>query len=88
MMSDIEVVIGEGSVTIRRSGRSAPIVAQILGLDRNPEGELTRLWLDRLVHRPGEVWTGAWSVRGAVSSIVERVGIGAVGAIERTPELP
>ena len=87
-MSDIEVVIGDGSVTIRRSGRSAPIVARVLGLDRNPEGEVTRLWLDRLVHRPGETWSGAWSVRGAVSSIVERVGIGAVGAFGHPPESP
>ncbi|WP_295454944.1 hypothetical protein [uncultured Thiodictyon sp.] len=87
-MSDIEVVIGEGSVTIRRSGRSAPIVAQVLGLDRNPDGEVTRLWLDRLVHRPGEAWTGAWSVRGAVSSIIERVGIGAVGSFRHPPESP
>ena len=58
MMSDIEIVIGDGSVTIRRSGRSAPIVAQVLGLDRDPDGEVTRIWLDRLVHRPGEEWTG------------------------------
>ncbi|WP_295413172.1 hypothetical protein [uncultured Thiodictyon sp.] len=88
MMSDIEIVIGDGSVTIRRSGRSAPIVAQVLGLDRNPEGEVIRLWLDRLVHRPGEDWTGDWSVRGAVSSIVERVGIGAGDAFRRPPESP
>jgi hypothetical protein len=88
MMSDIEVVIGDGSVTIRRSGHSAPIVAQVLGLDRNPDGEVTRIWLDRLVHRPGEAWTGAWSVHGAVSSIVERVGIGAVGACKRPPDAP
>ncbi|WP_295587283.1 hypothetical protein [uncultured Lamprocystis sp.] len=88
MMSDIEVVIGEGSVTIRRSGRSAPIVAQVLALDRNPDGEVIRIWLDRLVHRPGEAWTGDWSVRGAVSSIVERVGIGPVGAFKRPPAAP
>ncbi|WP_295446397.1 hypothetical protein [uncultured Thiodictyon sp.] len=87
-MSDIEIVIGEGSVTIRRSGRSAPILAQVLGLDRNPDGEVTRLWLDRLVHRPGEAWTGDWSVRGAVSSIIERVSIGAVGAFDHPPESP
>ena len=87
-MSDIEVVIGDGSVAIRRSGRSAPIVAQVLGLDRNPDGEVTRLWLDRLVHRPGEEWTGEWSVRGAVSSIVERNRIGPVGALDRPPESP
>ncbi|WP_169338425.1 hypothetical protein [Lamprocystis purpurea] len=87
-MSDIEVVIGDGSVTIRRSGRSAPIVAQVLGVDRNPDGEVTRLWLDRLVHRPGEAWTGAWSVHGAVSSIIERSRVGAVGALDRPPESP
>ena len=52
-MSAIEVVIGDGSVTIRRSGRSAPIVAQVLGLDRDPDGAVIRIWLDRLVHRPG-----------------------------------
>ena len=87
-MSDSEVVIGDGSVTIRRSGRSAPIVAQVLGLDRSPDGEVTRIWLDRLVHRPGEEWTGDWSVRGAVSSIIERVGIGAVDAFGHPPESP
>jgi hypothetical protein len=88
MMSDIEVVIGDGSVTIRRSGRSAPIVAQVLGLDRSPDGEVTCIWLDRLVHRPGEEWTGDWSVRGAVSSIIERSRVGAVGAFDRSPESP
>ena len=87
-MSDVEIVIGDGSVTIRRSGRSAPIVAQVLGLDRNADGEVIRLWLDRLVHRPGEEWTGAWSVHGAVSSIIERVGIGAVGGFGHPPESP
>ncbi len=87
-MRDIEVVIGDGSVTIRRSGRSAPIVAQVLGIDRDPDGEVIRLWLDRLVHRPGEAWTGAWSVRGAVSSIIERVRIGTAGALDRPPESP
>jgi hypothetical protein len=70
-MSAIEVVIGDGSVTIRRCGRSAPIVANVLGIDRRPDGEIERLWLDRLVHRAGEVWDGPWSVRGAVSSILE-----------------
>ena len=88
MMSDFEIVIGEGSVTIRRSGRSAPIVAQVRGLDRNPDGEVTRLWLDRLVHRPGEAWTGVWSVYGAVSSIIERVGIGAGDAFGHPPDSP
>ena len=88
MMSDIEVVIGDGSVTIRRSGRSAPIVAQVLGLERNPDGEVTRIWLVRLVHRPGEEWTGDWSVRGAVSSIIERSRVGAVGAFGHPTESP
>ena len=87
-MSDIEVSLGDGSVTIRRSGRSAPIVAHVLGLDRSPDGEVTCIWLDRLVHRPGEAWTGDWSVRGAVSSSVERNRIGPVGALDRAPESP
>ncbi len=80
--------MGDGSVTIRRSGRSAPIVARVLGLDRNPEGDVIRLWLDRLVHRPGEEWTGDWSVRGAVSSIIERHRTGTVDAFDHPRESP
>jgi hypothetical protein len=70
--SEIEVTLGDGAVTIRRPGRTVSIVANVLGVDRGPGGEVIRVWLDRLIHHPGEAWEGAWSVWGAVSSVLER----------------
>jgi hypothetical protein len=69
----VHITIGEGSVAIRRANRSRPVVADILGIDRDAEGAPVRIWLDRLVHAPEEQWSGDWGVGGAVSSYLVRI---------------
>ncbi len=66
------VTIGEGgTVVIKRSGVSSPTVAQALDIERDEEGSILRIWLDRLVHRVGEEQLDSWRVSGAVSSLLE-----------------
>lgn len=68
----VSVVVGEGCVTLRKSRRSRPIVADILGSEHNEDGSIRAIWLDRLVHGAEEHWNGEWEVSGAVSSILTR----------------
>jgi hypothetical protein len=75
-MADIRqrvfVSLGGGAAVIRKAGRSRPIVAGVLGVEFREDGEPRQVWLDRLVHTPGEEWAGPWAVSGAVSSILTR----------------
>ncbi|NCA72780.1 MAG: hypothetical protein EOM91_22550 [Sphingobacteriia bacterium] len=68
----VTVVLGEGCVTLRKSRRSRPIVANILGSERDADGSVRTIWLDRLVHGAQDHWEGEWEVTGAVSSILTR----------------
>lgn len=68
----VEVCLGDGVATFRRRGISEVIVANVLGAERNTGGEVTKMWLDRLVHNRGEGMFIGWSVSGAISSILER----------------
>lgn len=70
-IDNAEVTLGEGVVVIRRKGVSAPVIANILGMDRDDAGEPARIYLDRLVHSPAEDTLGGWSVSGAISTILE-----------------
>jgi len=69
----VSVSIGDGLVTIMRRGQTSTIVAEILGVKKNDQGEIVQVWLDRLVHRPQdtEKFIG-WHVSGTVSSILTR----------------
>lgn len=73
---EVYVSVGDGCVVIRRSGRSVVTVAQILGADLDAAGQPRVLYLDRLVHTPYEAAFVGWTVRGAVSSILERESLG------------
>ena len=68
----VSVTVGEGVVTLRRSGQSSPITANILGMDTDQEGNPTCIWLDRIVHQTGERHFTEWDVHGAVSSVLVR----------------
>lgn len=68
----VEVVLSDLFATLRKEHRSAPLVAGILGVDRDATGGVYRVWLDRLVHAPDEEWNGEWSVSGAISSILTK----------------
>jgi hypothetical protein len=68
----VQVALGDGVAVIRREGRSRATVATILGCESGADGEVTRVYLDRLVHRPHESVFAEWAVSGAVSSILTR----------------
>jgi hypothetical protein len=64
----LTVTIGEGVATIRREGSSVLLTAGILG--RESENGRDRVYLDRMVHRPGESCVG-WELHGSYSTILE-----------------
>lgn len=75
MMKDkqlVNVTLGEGVVVLNRSGQSRPVVATVLGVEKDDQGEVKTLWLDRLVHRTHEFAFEGWEVSGAVSSVLRR----------------
>jgi hypothetical protein len=64
--TEATITIGEGVLTIARSGQSKVVVANILGVTTE---ENNRCWyLDRLVHAPHETELGDYQVSGAISS--------------------
>lgn len=65
-----ELTIGEGLVVIKRHGVSQKIIAHILGVENNQDGDVNKIYLDRLVHKPMEKTLGLWNVTGAISSIL------------------
>lgn len=65
-----EVTIGEGLVVIKRHGVSQKIIAKVLGTENNKDGDVNKIYLDRLIHRPIEKTLGLWNVTGAISSIL------------------
>lgn len=68
--NDSEVSIGDGIVVIKRSGISQKIIAKILGTETNEDGDVNKIYLDRIVHKPVETNMGIWQVTGAISSIL------------------
>jgi hypothetical protein len=71
---EVQVSLGDGVAVIRKTGRSRPIVAGVLGVESDADGVVLQVWLDRLVHAPGEQWAGPWAVSGAISSALTRRG--------------
>lgn len=69
----VTVVIGDDVVTLRRSGSTQPIVANILGGEKDGQGNWQRIWLDRFIHRITDEFQG-WSASGAVVTELVRVG--------------
>ena len=67
----IQVTIGEKAVTLKRPGRSALVLANILGTRGDARGEPEVLWLDRVVHAPDDLFEG-WSAGGAISTVLVR----------------
>lgn len=71
----VTVTIGDGLVVVKREGQSAPVLANILGVDKNENGEIVTIWLDRLVHRLAERKFVGWNVSGAVSTVLKRAAV-------------
>ena len=72
----MRATLGDGVVTVKADGRSAPDVAHVLG--REVEGGVERVYLDRLLHRAGQDW-GEWTATGAISTILARPLVSADG---------
>jgi predicted RNA-binding protein len=68
----VTITLGEGVVVMQKTGQSRPIIANILGDERDADGNVTKIWLDRFVHRPSWEVVG-WHVSGAVSTVLERI---------------
>jgi hypothetical protein len=66
------VSVGSDSVVIRRSGQSSPVIAGILGQFTDDNGDVTRVVLDRVVHRLKESEFEGWLVSGAVVTELHR----------------
>lgn len=69
----IDLQIGDGAVTIRRSGSSRVAVASVLGRETNPGTGKQTIWLDRAVHRHEEtmyVGNQIWRASGAISTVL------------------
>lgn len=64
--NEATVTIGHGVVTIKRSGSSKLVVANVLGSE--DDGKMRIVYLDRLVHGSGESELGPFEVYGAISS--------------------
>jgi hypothetical protein len=63
------LAIGDDTVTIKRQGTTTAVVANILGRQIDVQSET--LWLDRMCHRPDELFEG-WQATGAISTILHR----------------
>lgn len=69
------VALGEGILVLRRRGRPASTAA-ILGTQDAADGLTQTIWLDRMLHEPGEDTLGGHPVSGAVvTQIVVPIGM-------------
>jgi hypothetical protein len=67
---NVDVVVGEGTVTVKREGSNSAVLAKILGTVEADGLEV--LCLDRLVHEGHEVRFGDWALAGAVTTLLSR----------------
>ncbi len=67
--SDVDVAFGDGTAVVRRGLSSSVAVANVLGRERDAAGREV-VYLDRVVHFPGEKNFAGWAVSGAVSTIL------------------
>jgi hypothetical protein len=69
---EVSVTLGDGIAVIHRSGNSRAVIARVLGVEPVGSTQPARIWLDRIVHRPGERAFVGWDVSGAVVTQLER----------------
>jgi hypothetical protein len=67
----VRVSLGDGAATFKQKGQSDVIVANVLGMANDDQGQPVTVWLDRLVHRPGMEFDG-WDATGAISTVLRR----------------
>lgn len=71
----VDLVFGTdpGIVTVHLTGRSQPIVAGLLGVDTNADGEPVRVYLRSRVHGESSAEYLGWRPCGAITTIFEKV---------------
>lgn len=71
---DISVNLSEDltTATIRIGGRSSPLIAGVLGTERNVSGAISKIHLDSRIHRDSQASYRGWTVIGAETSILIR----------------
>jgi hypothetical protein len=78
MSTTVRITIGlsadEKIVTVKKTGRSDPIVCGCLGVERDTQGQLVTLYLDSLIHNTRKnINYEQWKPNGAVSTILTKV---------------
>ena len=68
--TNVDVVVGEGTVTVKREGSNRAVLAKILGTVEADGIEV--ICLDRLVHESHESKFGEWALAGAVTTLLSR----------------
>lgn len=63
--------IGDGVVVISYGHSTAVLVCNVLGTDHE-DGNVTRIYLDRLIHEPWQHEMDGWHLSGAISTILTR----------------
>ena len=69
--SERELTINDTTVIIFGGGRSNTVCATILGVDKNEEDEVERIYLDRIVHHIDTYFAG-WQASGAISTVLTK----------------
>lgn len=65
------VHITETDAVLTNARRSSSRVGTVLG--REVRGDQEVIYVDRLIHQPGEDLADGWSARGAISTILSRL---------------
>lgn len=65
------ITVGDGVLSIARSGQSKVVVANILGTTTEDGNQCW--YVDRLVHAPHETELGHYKVSGAISSKLSKL---------------
>ena len=66
---NLRFTFGPGNVAVRRDGASSSLGAGVLGREVTRTEEV--VYLDRLVHRPGDL-SEEWGVGGCLTTILRR----------------
>ena len=61
----------EKTATVRMGSRRQPIVTGCLGVDRNPQGDIEKVYLDSLIHMSSNLDYEGFQPHGAISTILK-----------------
>jgi len=68
-MTSVEIVLTEDKFKTIREGNMHPIIGKVLGVIRNKYDEITKVYLDRVIHRKNDDF-GKWEASGAISTVL------------------